>query len=229
MALGESTRGFIGEVLLFLLAAAAFAAAASLLGTFESSTPKEGAVVGTFFTVIAGTLYAGRTYWDEKKWKRFAVTTALAPTLVTLSIFGVAHTIDIELAAAVRGTVNVWTTAAGVLGIVYVLRWIYLVWRWRAKMRIEKCSKSGDYRKAIREAENTKLWPIQRRNYIEDPANFSSCKSAALQLAQSLDTANMPSDATRVRLVANGWTTEQANALIEEQARTLMLTNCDRV
>ena len=86
-------------------------------------------------------------------------------------------------------------------------------------MRIKKHNKSGDHHKAIQEAENTKCRPFQLRNYIEDPANFSSCKSAALQLSQSLDAANRSRDATWVRLVANGWTTEQANAFLEEQAR----------
>ena len=84
MAIWETARGVIGEALLFMFAAAAVAAAASLLDMIESSSPKESAAVATSFALIAGTLYTARTYWDEGKWKRFAVTATLVPTLVIL-------------------------------------------------------------------------------------------------------------------------------------------------
>lgn len=218
MALWETMRAICGEILLFVFVASTVAAAASLLDMLDSSTPKEGAIIATSFTIVAGMLYAARTYWDERKWKRFAVTTTLAPTLVTLSIANVAHTINIELVTAILGTAGVLVTAAVVVGIVYLFRWVYLIRRWCIKMRIKKHNRTGDHHKAIQEAEKAKVWPFQCRNYIEDPANFSSFKSAALQLARSLDAVNRPSDATRVRLVANGWTVDQANSLLEEQA-----------
>ena len=65
MAFLETTRGVFGEVLLFMFTAEAVVAA-SLLDALDSQTPKESTAVGTIFTLIAGTLYAGRTYWDEK-------------------------------------------------------------------------------------------------------------------------------------------------------------------
>ena len=218
MALWETMRGIVWEILLFMFAAAAVAATASLLEMLNSQAPKEGAIIATSFALIATTLYAARTYWDERKWKRFAVTTALAPTLLILSIANVANTMGIELDNAIIGIAGVLATAAGVAAIVYLLRWGYLICRWRAKIRIKRHSQVGDHLKSIQEAENTKCWPFQHRNYIEDPTNFSSCKSAALQLAQSLDAVNRPCDAARVRLVANGFTTHQANSLLEEQA-----------
>ena len=218
MALWETIRGIIGEILLFIFAAAIFAAAVSVLDMLDSPTPKERAALGTFFTLIAGILYAARTYWDEKRYKRFVVTTTLAPTLVILSIADVAHTVNIVLVSAFLGTAVVLITAAGVAGIVYLLRWLYLISRWCIKMRIKKHGKAGDHNKAIQDAEKAAYWPFQRRGYIEDPANFSSFKSAAIQLAQSLDAVNRPNDATRVRLVASGWTVDQANALLEEHA-----------
>ena len=218
MALWETMRGIIGEILLFIFVAAMVAAAASVLDMLDSPTPKEGAVLGTFFTLIAGILYAARTYWDEKRYKRFVVTTTLAPTLVVLSIANVAYTINIELVSAFFGTAVVFITAAGVAGFVYLFRWGYLIHRWRIRMRIKKHGKAGCHNKAIQEAEKAKCWPFQRLDYIGDPANFSSFKSAAIQLAQSLDALNRPNDATRVRLVANGWTVDQANSFLEEQA-----------
>ena len=187
MALWETMRGIIGEILLFIFVAAMVAAAASVLDMLDSPTPKEGAVLGTFFTLIAGILYAARTYWDEKRYKRFVVTTTLAPTLVVLSIANVAYTINIELVSAFFGTAVVFITAAGVAGFVYLFRWGYLIHRWRIRMRIKKHGKAGCHNKAIQEAEKAKCWPFQRLDYIGDPANFSSFKSAAIQLAQSLD------------------------------------------
>ena len=218
MAPRETTRGILGESLLFMFTAAALAAAVSILSMFDNPTPQGSAAIATSYTVIAGILYACRNYCDEGKWKRFAVTIALAPMLVILSTVNVAHTVGIEMEMAIIGTVSVWVTAAVVAGIVYLLRWWYLSRRWLTKMLIKKYSETGDHCKSIQEAESTKCLPFQHRNYIEDPTNFSSCKSVALQLAQSLDAVNRPCDASRVRLVANGFTTDQANSLLKEQA-----------
>ena len=138
MALWETMRGIIGEILLFIFVAATVAAAASVLDMLDSPTPQEGVVLGTFFTLIAGILYAARTYWDEKKYKRFVVTTTLAPTLVVLSIANVAHTVNIELVPAFFGTAVVFIIAAAVAGIVYLFRWGYVIHQWCIKMRIKK-------------------------------------------------------------------------------------------
>ena len=218
MVLWQTTRGIFGESMLFMFTTASLAAATSLLDMLDSPTPKEGAVIATSFAVVAAMLYAARTYWDEGKWKRFAVTTTLAPTLLILSVANVAHTMRIDLDTAILGSVGILMMAMIVTGILYLLRWIYLFLRWCIKRRIEKYSKAGDHRRAIQEAEKARCRPFQHRNYIEDPANFSSCKSAALRLSRSLDAANRPSDATRVRLVANGWTVDQANSFLEEQS-----------
>ncbi len=214
----ETLRGIVGEILLFLFVAATVAAVAALLDMLESPTPKEGAAVGASFTLIAGLIYAARTYWDEGKWKRFWVTSTLAPTLVILSIANSAHTIDIGLVPAIVGTVSVLIAAVVVAGIVYLFRLMYLCPRWCVKRRIKKHSNVGDHHKAVQEAEKIRCWLFQRRNYIENPANLSPYKSTALLLAHSLDAVGKSTDATRVRLVANGWTVDQANSLLAEQA-----------
>lgn len=129
MAFWETARGFFGEFLLFLFAAATVAAVASVLDMFDSLRPKESAIVATLFILIAGILYATRTYCDERKWKRFAVTATLAPMLVILAIANVAHTMCIELGTTIFGAVSVWGAAAVLAGIIFTFRWIYLIRR----------------------------------------------------------------------------------------------------
>ena len=219
MALWETMRGIVGEILLFLFVGATVAAMASVLDMSDSLTPEEAAAVAASFTILAGIIYASRTYWDEGKWKRFLITSTLSPTLVILAIANAAHTINIDLVTAIVGTVSVLTASSVVAGIVYVLRLVYLIPRWSTKRQIKKHSNVGNHHEAIQEAEKARCWLFQRRNYVENPANFSCYKSAALRLAQSLDAVGKSRDATRVRLVANGWTVDQVNSLLDEQAR----------
>ena len=60
MALWETMRAICGEILLFVFVASTVAAAAFLLDMLDSPTPKEGAIIATSFTIVAGMLYAAR-------------------------------------------------------------------------------------------------------------------------------------------------------------------------
>jgi len=216
----ETLRGFAGEFLLLLFFAATMAASLSVLDMFSSASPKEEAVAASF-AVMATVFYSAQVYCDESKWTRFLVTTTLVPTMILLAFANVAHAVDVELGSALRlvGLMLLFSVILVVFG--YVFR-LWHVWtQWGVKKRIRQYGATGDHGVAINLAERSRswFWPFPRRDYIEDPVRFGSCKSAALQLAASLDAVCRSEDAARVRLVAAGWTVSQANSYLAEQAK----------
>ena len=213
---GETLRGITGEVLLFLFTAAVVAATAALIVTLESKEPQKEAVIAALYTLIAGALYTTRTYLDEGKWKKLAILSITTLILIVLSTVNVTHTLNTEILETVQGATGVVLAAAFLTSILYIFRMTYLCCKWWTKRRIKELSRTENHKEAVEIAEQARLCLSRPQNYIENPAAFSSYKSAALALAKSLDAVNRPRDATRVRLVTNGWTNGQANVYLDE-------------
>ena len=216
-SIGETLRGIIGEALLFVFTAAMVAAVVTLLAMLESKEPEKEAVIAALYTLIAGALYTTRTHLEEGKWKKLTILSVTTLILIVLSLVNVTHKLNIELSTTVLGSTWVVLAAAFLTVIPYAIRLKYLFCKWLTKRRIKELSRTENHKEAVEIAEQTTLCLSRPQNYIKNPAEFSSYKSAALALAKSLDAVNRPHDATRVRLVTNGWTNGQANAYLDEQ------------
>ena len=210
----EILRGVVAEFILFLFTVCLVVAAADTFIEITATETAYGAFIATVFLVSAGSLYTSRYFLDRKEWKGFMLTGIVAILLQATLVANLAFELGISLTETLQGSLAVLTASAVLTFILYSFRVVYLCGRWRTKRAIRKHSAAGKHREAVKSAEERSSSPFQHKDFIQNPGALN--QSTALALAKSLDAVNRPKDACRVRLVAGGWSNEQAQSFLDE-------------
>lgn len=218
----ETLSGVMAEFMLFLFTVCLVVAAADTLIELSATETIYGAFIAMMFLVSAGLLYSSRFFLDRKEWKGFMLTGIVAVLLQATLFANLAYGLGISPAQALQGSLAV-LIGAGILTVsLYIFRIICLGGRWRAKRVIRRHSAAGEHRAAVKKAEEANTSLFRHKDYIQNPGVLSY--STALALAKSLDAMHRPEDACRVRLVAGGWSNEQAQSFLDE-CRVITLRN----
>ena len=114
------------------------------------------------------------------------------------------------------GFTGVVIAACFLIGIFYIVRVRHLACRYWKKRKIVKHCESARYGEAVTVAESVKCEPWQMQDYVKDPEKLS--ETVGLALADALGKVGRAKDAEHVRLVAGGFTNQQAKTAAQTKA-----------